>query len=113
MKLEFEKTLENETIHVEGAVRGRDVGELVQHLRNSLMKRIVLDLSKVTCLDSCGIGALIYISKLISLYHKEIILVSPDDPVRRLLQEYRIDRMLTILEQPQWESEVLPHSKAA
>ncbi len=58
--------------------------------------RIILDLSKVEYMDSSGIGTLVEIFRRLKKENRKLILVSPAERVRSLLEITRLDQYFTV-----------------
>ena len=73
----------------------------VQGLRQSLQElvdkhegSVAFNLSKVTLLDSSGIGAMVFLFKKQTLKQKKLVLVAPQNQPYRLIKLLRIDKTI-------------------
>lgn len=57
---------------------------------------VVFDLSEVTFIDSCGLGALIGAIRRVREHGGRVVLCSPRAPVTRLLRVVGMDRLVTV-----------------
>ncbi|MBD3419172.1 MAG: STAS domain-containing protein [Chitinivibrionales bacterium] len=90
---------DTEIIYVEGEIAGANIVELqraVESLKNSSYRRICIELSKATYINSQGLGGLIYLHKVISKHGKELIILSPSNVVRSLIRTCCFDTLFTV-----------------
>lgn len=59
-------------------------------------RNIDLDMSQATFIDSCGLGALIALHKTACARHGALRLLSPQPPVRQILELTRMHRIFEI-----------------
>jgi anti-anti-sigma factor len=73
-----------------------DIRAKVDSFDLSQYKRIVVDLTRVSFLDSSGMGYLVVLIKQARVLQSEISLRNPSPLVRRMLSTIRIERYVTI-----------------
>jgi anti-anti-sigma factor len=87
-----------------------DLGETLRALLDRGGRRIVLDLDKVTFLDSAGLGDLIAWRKRTVQMGDDLLLLHPRGKVRELLEMLHLDRVFRIFD---GEAEALAAFKPA
>lgn len=61
------------------------------------IQNVIIDISKVTIVDSSGIGMLLYIFKFLKGKEKKLILKSVPDDVMKVLKLARINTLIEII----------------
>ena len=75
-------------IRLSGSMRGREVAQLTHVVRETRHSLVVVDLKELTFIDSCGIGGLIYSSQLLKTQTRQLVLTSPPDFVKDILDNF-------------------------
>jgi anti-anti-sigma factor len=73
-----------------------DIRAKVDSFDLSQYRKIVVDMTRVTFLDSSGMGYLVVLIKQARVHQSEISLRNPSPLVRRMLATIRIDKYVTI-----------------
>lgn len=80
-----------------------NAGEFRDWVRKSLAadtRNIEIDLSNMTYLDSCGLGALVTLHKAACSRAGKLRLLAPQPPVQQLLELTRMDRVFEVVGPP-------------
>ncbi len=67
------------------------------------LKQLVLDLSEVRYIDSSGVGTLVEVFRRLKKKNQTLVLLSPGERVRSVLEITRLDKFFTVAES---ESEI-------
>ena len=96
------KTLGNKAVIIlSGEVVGFDSIKLSKVFRSyqaRLYEEIIIDLRKVTFMDSNCLGALIYTQFLLEKYKKRIVLAAKTEYVKELFRDCAFDKVFEIVE---------------
>ena len=65
---------------------------------SNTQRRLVVDLSEVSFIDSACLGIFVSLIKLLKTSGSELFLISPQEEVRSVFQITRLDRLFTILD---------------
>ena len=76
---------------------GAEVRELLEECVESAC-HVVLDMSRVTFIDSAGIGLLVRTHRLLADVDRRLVLLRPDPNVRRIIELTGLDQILAIAE---------------
>ncbi|MGP0594270.1 STAS domain-containing protein [Nitrospira sp. T9] len=68
--------------------------ETAEKYTDSNSKGLILDFQGVTFLDSVGLGALVVLAKTFMKLKGRMIIVNPQDPVKTLLSEMHMERII-------------------
>ncbi len=78
----------------------RSLYESVKRALDSGYKAFVLDFSKVTYMDSTGIGKVVSLFKTISNAAGQLVITGTSEDIRKKFEESRLDRILRLRETP-------------
>ncbi len=92
----------DDTLHVIGvrelnSAQATIVHEAVLEAVTDTVRHIEVDLSTTIFLDSCGLGALVALRKLVEPRGGVVRLLNPAPPVRQLLELTRLYRVLEVV----------------
>ena len=91
-----------EILSIGGAITGRNIAQIQKTLdqyERSDCRRIQLDLSQVTFIDSTGAGLLVHSQRSFREHNKELVLSAPSESVMEILRLLGVDRLLRIVGQ--------------
>lgn len=71
-------------------------GEIDREIASARPKRLIIDFSGVTFMDSSGIGLIMGRYKLMQDYDGEVIIASPPDYIRKVLRLAGVDKLARI-----------------
>ena len=97
-------TRENDSIVVflvSGEITGVNIIRLsktVESILGSHYKKVILDLTDVNSVDSCGLGGIIYANALLNKEEKTMVLAAPEGIVKQLLLNCALDKILAIID---------------
>jgi anti-sigma B factor antagonist len=80
-----------------GAANSNAFRDQARSTMTASQKNIEIDLSPTTCLDSCGLGALIALHKTVCGRKGLVRLINPIPPVRQILELTRMHRLFEIV----------------
>jgi anti-sigma B factor antagonist len=97
LKLETVKTPEETLVRCTGKITSTNSGMLQTAIRGMIpeAKRVVLDLTDVTCIDSSGLGALVTLYLSAKRQHCELKLINLTQQVKEL---FRITKLASVFE---------------
>ncbi len=78
-----------------------DMRQKVESYRIEQYKKFMIDLQKMSFLDSSGLGYLLILIKQVKDSKGEIVFCAPQKLVKRLLSTKRIDKYVNIFETPE------------
>jgi anti-anti-sigma factor len=90
-----------------GSLIGMHVAEFSRRLRRIQECKagsIVVDLGGVSFIDSCGLGALIYVHQLCEELGKALTIAAPRDLIRGIFGTSGLDKYLPIVEWERWRT---------
>lgn len=100
LKLDIVEQDDKAIVRVQGDVDAYNSSELKEQLRNLISttskKKIVLDLSSVSYMDSAGLGTLVVILKDAKINGKEFILSSLKESILRIFKLTHLDKIFKI-----------------
>lgn len=100
MKIDTERTDDCLRMVIAGPLDQKTSGELSIQARSLILRglrRVEVDLSEVSYLDSTGLGALFGIKLLCKKVRAEPVLVSPSEAVAKILRQSSMESVFTIL----------------
>ena len=83
-------------ISILGQFSGQDVGQLTEAIERIVQGPITIDLSKISFIDSSGLGVLIYNWKNLKEKSREMTLTQPNDVVYEIFKNSNLDKILRI-----------------
>ena len=83
-----------------GAVNASEFRDWVRKSLAEDTQNIEIDLSNLTYLDSCGLGALVTLHKAACSRAGKLRLLAPQPPVQQLLELTRMDRVFEVVGPP-------------
>ncbi|ACM23227.1 Putative anti-sigma factor antagonist [Thermotoga neapolitana DSM 4359] len=102
LKLEKIEQEDKIIVKVHGEIDAYNSSELKEQLRNLVSstdkKKIVLDLSSVSYMDSAGLGTLVVILKDAKINGKEFILSSLKESILRIFKLTHLDKIFKIVD---------------
>ncbi len=93
MELKIRKTGENYIIDVDGEMdlyNSYKIKDLITKMVEKNVKRIIVNFSEVTYIDSSGVGALIYICSVIRKKHLQLALTNIQGSVKKVIELTRL-----------------------
>ncbi|WP_334099718.1 STAS domain-containing protein [Thermotoga petrophila] len=100
LKLDIVEQDDKAIVRVQGEIDAYNSSELKEQLRSFISttskKKIVLDLSSVSYMDSAGLGTLVVILKDAKINGKEFILSSLKESISRILKLTHLDKIFKI-----------------
>ena len=101
MKIELlGNTMRISAIEQLGAVNANEFRDWVRKALAAETRNIEIDLSGMTYLDSCGLGALVTLHKAACSRAGKLRLLAPQPPVQQLLELTRMDRVFEVIGTP-------------
>ena len=98
MKLDVNgDTLRISAVSQLGAANANSFRDWVREALSDGEKNLDIDLSQMTFLDSCGLGALVALHKLVRKRCGTLRLLHPQPPVQQLLELTRMDQLFEIV----------------
>jgi anti-anti-sigma factor len=67
-------------------------------LKKNKYNTIVIDLSKTTCIDSHGLGVLVYSWKMMGKNNKSLVFLNPTEFVRNIFTETNLDSVIRVID---------------
>ncbi|NLE02632.1 MAG: STAS domain-containing protein [Fibrobacter sp.] len=100
IRIQMDKLDSQPLLRIRGEITKETIGKITSKInRISKLKIdiITLDLSETAFIDSCGLGAFVYLWRSIKEDKKELQLLNPSPIVRDLLEESNLDKCFTII----------------
>ena len=98
MKLDVNgDTLRISAVSQLGAANANSFRDWVREALSDGEKNLDIDLSQMTFLDSCGLGALVALHKLVRNRSGTLRLLHPQPPVQQLLELTRMDQLFEVV----------------
>jgi len=100
MKIKIKEDRNNIFVRVSGdiySVNGIKLSKTLENLQASKYEKIIVDLSNVGYIDSCGIGGLIYSQKILQKHNKKIVLSAPLDYIRILFRDCAVEKAFEVI----------------
>lgn len=79
------------------AANGRAFQEAVSKAWSGELNHIEIDLSETVFLDSCGLGALVWLRKLVAERYGRVRLLNPAPSIEQILELTRLYRLFDIV----------------
>jgi len=101
MNLQFEEMSDNSFwIYFEGDLDVYNInkvtGEIQKKIKNIKSDKVVFDLSKLSYLDSSGIGILVKFYKYLKNNNKKMQIYRPSENVRKLIEMTKLDKIIEV-----------------
>ena len=98
LQVTIEETADGATVRASGEVDVQSADELRGHLllAAAAHRRLVLDLSGVTFMDSAGLGALVSAHRAVAERDGTLVVAGARGMVRQVLAASRLDELLTL-----------------
>ena len=87
-------------LEINGEITGENVGKItkkLENLRKADSEKIVVDLSKTTFIDSHGLGAFVYLWRLLEEQKRELVL-NPQGFIRSLFTGTNLDKIFRVVD---------------
>ncbi len=98
MKLDVNgDTLRISAVNQLGAANANSFRDWVREALSDGEKNLDIDLSQMTFLDSCGLGALVALHKLVRNRSGTLRLLHPQPPVQQILELTRMDQLFEVV----------------
>ncbi len=68
-----------------------------ENLSNTEKNELVIDMTQVQFIDSCGIGAIVFLYKRLKSRDKNLCLLNVNGQPRKLMQMLRIDKVIPLI----------------
>ncbi len=94
MLLTMEYFEDKAVIRIRGVLQGREVARLTEMIRECPYRRVMVDLSGLTCIDSCGIGGLLYSHQLLKRQTRQMVVTSPPDFMKEILNDFEVAELI-------------------
>jgi len=97
-KTETEKT---KIITLEGSLIGKksfDFGESLRVMTNDQYEQVIVDLSRVTYIDSLAIGALLYFRAILEKEQIKLLLRRPSPEIKTTIEGCHLDEIFHIID---------------
>jgi len=78
--------------------RAPQVTNAIGSLLESRPRRVIIDLSEVSYMDSSGVGTLVHLFRQVKANESKLVLVGPGRRVRSIFEITRLDEFFTICE---------------
>ncbi len=86
-------TLENEF----DAHAAKELEDVLETLSNTDRQDVIIDLTSVSFIDSCGIGAIVFLYKRLKSRNRTLRLLNVNGQPRQLLGMLRIDKVIPLI----------------
>jgi anti-anti-sigma factor len=98
-KIHISRHNDLDVVKITGEISGEDSGRISRKIltrTHQNTRAVVIDLRETTFLDSHGLGALIYIRKMLDDAGSNLVLLDPPQFVHTLMQGTNLDSVITI-----------------
>jgi anti-anti-sigma factor len=103
-KLKVKKVKSTPVLEVCGEITGENVSKIIgrlDSLRNNASKIIAVDLRKTTFIDSHGLGAFVYIWRLLEEENRNLVFINPQGFVNSMFSGTNLDKIFKVVEEDQ------------
>ena len=100
LKIKTGKIKNYHSIEIHGDILGNEASKITAKVEQMIRKSIdviVIHFFNTTLIDSIGLGAFVYIWKLLNSTHKKLIFLCPPDFDRNLFSSANLDKLFTIV----------------
>jgi anti-anti-sigma factor len=100
-KIHIKKIKGTPVLAIVGELTGENVGKIavrLERMRKSAAKKIAVDLSRTTFIDSHGLGAFVYCWRLLENEHRDLVFLSPQGFILNMLHNTNLDRVFRIVD---------------
>lgn len=90
MRLRIRKIKSTPVLEVGGEVTVKSINKItskLETLRKGNSKMIAINLNKTTFIDSSGLGALVFIWRILERDSRQLVIVNPVDSIRNIFEE--------------------------
>lgn len=81
--------------------RAPQVLKAIEPLLSEGLRRVVIDLSEVTYMDSSGVGTLVHLFRQVKAHDGRLVLVSPNQRVQSVFEITKLDKFFVICKDQQ------------
>ncbi|MGM0640941.1 MAG: STAS domain-containing protein [Thermotogota bacterium] len=101
MNIQFEEMSDNSLwVYFEGEMDVYNINKITGQIQNKFAKlkndKVVFDMSKLTYIDSSGIGVLVKFYKYLKDKNKKLMIYRPTDNVFKLIKMTKLDKIIEI-----------------
>lgn len=96
MRLRIRKVKLTPVLEVSGEVTCKNINKITSKLnalRKGDSKMIAIDLNRTTFIDSSGLGALVYIWRILEEEHRHLVIFNPLDSIRDIFEDTSLNRL--------------------
>lgn len=96
MRLRIRKVKLTPVLEVSGEVTCKNINKITSKLnalRKGDSKMIAIDLNRTTFIDSSGLGALVYIWRILEEEHCHLVIFNPLDSIRDIFEDTSLNRL--------------------
>lgn len=101
LKLRIKKINQKPVLEITGGITGENVGKItskLDSLRKSEHGVIGVDLRRTTFIDSHGLGAFVFISRILKNQQRELVFIEPHNFIRNMFTGSNLDKIFRIVE---------------
>jgi anti-sigma B factor antagonist len=101
IRLKIKKFRSTPVLEINGDITGENVGKItkkLENLRKAESEKIVVDLSKTTFIDSHGLGAFVYLWRLLEEQKRELVFLNPQGFIRSLFTGTNLDKIFRVVD---------------
>jgi anti-anti-sigma factor len=94
-------TPEQTVFFLQGELTGIEAVRLtarIEALEESAVKRVIMDLSLISFIDSTALGSILYCCKILKKRGRALILAAPEEHARMLFRGFPLGGVLTIVD---------------
>jgi len=96
MRLRIRKVKSTPILEVGGEVTCKNINKITSKLnalRKGDSKIIAIDLNRTTFIDSSGLGALVYIWRVLEEEHRQLVIFDPLDTIKDIFEDTSLNKL--------------------